>query len=118
MNDIKSRINEYINAHAEEMEAVLADLVSVPSVKGKPQAGMPFGAEPAKALAKMLGYCEKYGFHTKNHENYVGTADLSESGEPALGVLCHLDVVPAGDGWQSDPFTLVKRTASSSAEAQ
>ncbi len=109
MNDIKSRINEYINAHAEEMEAVLADLVSVPSVKGKPQAGMPFGTEPAKALAKMLDFCEKYGFYTKNHENYVGTADLSESGEPALGVLCHLDVVPAGDGWQSDPFTLGKK---------
>ncbi len=109
MNDIKSRINEYIDAHADEMEAVLADLVSVPSVKGKAEAGMPFGAEPAKALAKMLGYCEKYGFHTKNHENYVGTADLAESGEPALGVLCHLDVVPAGDGWQSDPFTLVKK---------
>ena len=57
MNDIKSRINEYIDAHADEMEAVLADLVSVPSVKGKAEAGMPFGAEPAKALAKMLGYC-------------------------------------------------------------
>lgn len=24
-------------------------------------------------------------------------------------MLCHLDVVPAGDGWQSDPFTLLKK---------
>ena len=25
-------------------------------------------------------------------------------GEDVLGILCHVDVVPAGDGWDSDPF--------------
>lgn len=109
MNDIKNRIDEYIESHAAEMEEVLADLVSVPSVKGKAENGMPFGAEPAKALSKMLGYCEKYGFYTKNHENYVGTADLEAGKEPALGILCHLDVVPAGEGWSSDPFKMERR---------
>ena len=37
MNDIKSRINEYINAHAEEMEAVtrpLADAGLKVQIKG------------------------------------------------------------------------------------
>ena len=24
--------------------------------------------------------------------------------EDVLGILCHVDVVPAGDGWDSDPF--------------
>lgn len=109
MNDIKNKISEYIDAHAAEMEAVLADLISVPSVRGTAEVSKPFGEEPARALAKMLDYCEKYGFYAKNHENYVGTADLSCGKEPALGVLCHLDVVPAGEGWQSDPFILEKR---------
>ena len=109
MNDIKNRIDEYIESHADEMAEVLSDLVSVPSVKGKAENGMPFGAEPAKALAKMLAYCDKYGFYTKNHENYVGTADMEKDKTPALGILCHLDVVPAGDGWSSAPFKMEKR---------
>jgi succinyl-diaminopimelate desuccinylase len=25
-------------------------------------------------------------------------------GEDVLGILAHLDVVPAGDGWKTDPF--------------
>ena len=28
-------------------------------------------------------------------------------GDDVLGVLCHVDVVPAGDGWDSDPFSPV-----------
>ena len=26
--------------------------------------------------------------------------------EKLFAMVCHLDVVPAGDGWVSDPFTL------------
>ncbi len=25
-------------------------------------------------------------------------------GEEIVGILCHVDVVPAGDGWTFDPF--------------
>ena len=30
-------------------------------------------------------------------------------GEKTLGILCHLDVVPAGDGWTVEPFALTQR---------
>lgn len=26
------------------------------------------------------------------------------SGEELIGILCHIDVVPEGDGWSSDPY--------------
>lgn len=39
-------------------------------------------------------------------DGYACHVDLGQ-GEQTLGVLCHLDVVPAGEGWQTDPFAPV-----------
>ncbi len=99
-----SEIKKYIHDHKDEMIRLLAELVAVPSVQGEAAEGCPFGAEPARALALMLEKCREYGFDVENVDNYAGSADFG--GEPGLAVLSHLDVVPAGDGWSSDPFTL------------
>ena len=100
-----SEIKEYIYAHKDEMIGLLAELVAVQSVQGEASEEFPFGTEPARALAIMLEKCREYGFSVDNVENYAGSADLDEK-EPALAILSHLDVVPAGSGWSSDPFTL------------
>ncbi len=100
------KISKYIDNHAGDMISDLSALVAIPSVKGEPKEGMPYGEEPAKALAKMLELAEKYGFKTKNHENYVGTIDYDPTKELELGVLCHLDVVPEGTGWTNRPYTM------------
>lgn len=101
-----SEIRKYLQSHEDEMTALLAELVAVPSVQGDAADGCPFGEEPARALAVMLDKCREYGFTVENVDNYAGSADLG--GEPALAILTHLDVVPAGDGWSSDPFTLTR----------
>ena len=45
----------------------------------------------------------------RNYDNYVGTADLNDK-EKQLDILAHLDVVPAGEGWQeTGPFEPVER---------
>ena len=97
---------KYIEEHRDEMTELLAELVAVPSVQGEAADGCPFGAEPARALAIMLEKCRDYGFSVENVDNYAGSADFG--GEPALAILSHLDVVPAGSGWSSDPFTLTR----------
>ena len=101
-----SEIRKYLQSHTDEMIQILAELVAVPSVQGDAADGCPFGEEPARALAVMLDKCREYGFTVENVDNYAGSADLG--GEPALAILTHLDVVPAGDGWSSDPFTLTR----------
>jgi succinyl-diaminopimelate desuccinylase len=53
----------------------------------------------------MLNKCEEFGFPVENVENYAGSADF-DSTEPALAILSHLDVVPEGSGWTSDPYVL------------
>ncbi len=100
-----SEIRDYIHEHKDEMTALLRELVAIPSVQGEASEGKPFGEEPARALVTMLEKCREYGFNVENVENYAGSADFDES-EPALAILSHLDVVPAGSGWTTDPFTL------------
>ena len=103
--NIKCR--KFIDNHFSEMVRDLASLVAIPSVKGEPQEGKPFGEGPAAALDAMLELARTYGFHTQNHEGYVGTIDIDPSLPTTLGILCHLDVVPAGkSGWKSLPFSL------------
>ncbi len=102
MNGIKN----YLEAHKNEMIDLLAELVAIPSVLDEPEEGCPFGKYPAAALNFMLKKCSEYGFAVDNVENYAGSAEIPDM-DCQLGILTHLDVVPADtEGWSSDPFTL------------
>ena len=94
--------------YREEILKDLADLVSIPSVRSKAEAGMPFGAESAHALGFVLDQAKKMGLTTKNVDNYAGHAEYG-SGKELAAVATHIDVVPAGEGWDSDPFTLTQK---------
>ncbi|HHU50518.1 MAG TPA: dipeptidase PepV [Firmicutes bacterium] len=93
-----------IERDQEEMVTVLRDLISIPSVKDEPVENGPFGKEIAKALDYVLAWGEKQGFSTKNFSGYAGHLEYGE-GEETVGVLVHVDVVPAGDGWTYGPFS-------------
>lgn len=63
----------------------------------------PLGEGVKEALQFMLELGEKDGFTAKNVGNLAGHLEFGQ-GEECLGILCHVDVVPEGDGWSSDPF--------------
>jgi len=63
----------------------------------------PVGPGPVKALDSFLEIGERDNFSTENFDNWAGHIEYG-SGEEILGVLGHLDVVPAGSGWDTDPF--------------
>lgn len=106
----REQIRHWIFDHEQEMLQDLKALIAVRSVMGEAKEHAPFGEAPAKALALMLEKCEDYGFLTENTDWYVGSAALGEHAE--LGILCHLDVVPEGEGWLHDPYTLTYDEAS------
>lgn len=86
----------------------LATMVAIPSVADPAKAtpGHPFGDECARALDTILGLAEGYGLKTKNVGYYAGHAEYGQGEENAV-VMAHVDVVPAGEGWATDPYTLV-----------
>ena len=72
----------------------------------KPAAGengeYPFGKETADCLQFFLDLASSFGFETKNYDNYIGEVVFGKGKE--FAILAHLDVVPAGSGWNYPPF--------------
>ena len=65
----------------------------------------PFGEGIQKAYLHLLELGEKEGFTVKDVDGYAGHIELSGTTDEIVGVLCHVDVVPEGDGWTSDPYS-------------
>lgn len=86
----------------------LKELVSINSVSGGPEGDYPFGKGPYEALQCCLRLCKEFGFKTKLCKNYMGYAEIGQ-GDEIMGILVHLDIVPAGNGWTYDPFDLTVR---------
>lgn len=100
----REEIEKYIEDHKNEMLEDICALCRINSEKMPYQPGMPFGKGTVEALSLALAMGEKYGFSINNYDNYVGTIDLNDK-ESQLDILAHLDVVPAGDGWEiTTPF--------------
>ncbi|WP_240512067.1 dipeptidase PepV [Paludifilum halophilum] len=95
-----------IQQRSEDLIARLTELCSIESVLDESSAeeGAPFGRGIARALEYMLDLGEKEGFTTKNVDGYAGHIEYGQ-GEELVGVLAHLDVVPAGEDWTSPPFS-------------
>lgn len=101
-----------VNFQAEvekRKEDLLADLFSLLEINSerddsKVDANHPFGPGPVKALHKFLEIAKRDGYKTKNVDNYAGHFEFGE-GDEVLGIFAHMDVVPAGSGWDTDPYT-------------
>lgn len=97
-----------IDAYLEEMLQDLEKLIAIPSVCEENSPDGPFGKPCKDALSFILNRARELGLDTENVENYAGHASYG-SKEECIDILTHLDVVPAGEGWDSDPFTAVRK---------
>lgn len=106
-----AQIDKLLENSYPQMERDLIGLLSFPSVKGEPDGpGAPFGRDIADALDYALSLAGSLGFKPTNVDGYAGYADLPGRSQEQVGVLAHLDVVPADPkDWESDPYTPVVR---------
>ncbi|WP_027109268.1 dipeptidase PepV [Lacticigenium naphthae] len=83
----------------------LFTLLSIDSVRDDDKAtnDAPVGPGPKEALEAFLKIGERDGFQTENFANLAGHMEYGE-GDEVMGVLAHVDVVPTGTGWETEPF--------------
>ena len=102
--DIKLKVDELLDETIDRIkEVVTYDSVSNYDESNKQH---PFGQVCSDVLNKALSFGENEGFKTVNLDNKVGYIEFGE-GDKTIGMLAHLDIVPCGEGWDSDPLTLV-----------
>ncbi len=107
---------ERIDSYKDEMLKALAESVAAPSVKSDPVKTkdgelLPFGAGVHEALLQMLAKGKELGFDIYNDDNYAGHIEWKSEngGDDYFGIVGHLDVVPVGSGWATDPFEMVDK---------
>jgi len=105
MNKLLTEADAYIKAKRAEYEKDLGSLIEIESVATAPEGEYVFGKGSAAAIDKMLEIGKGYGFKTENHDYYCASLVYGDSAEE-LGMIAHLDVVPAGDGWSYPPYKL------------
>lgn len=101
-------VKETVASRKDDMIRDLSRLVKYNSVSVEQPGPELFGAETAACLREALAIAAGKGFVTVNMENYCGYAEMGE-GNDIIGIVGHLDVVPADEGWESDPFTVTQR---------
>ena len=96
---------EKVQAYEDQIIEDLKGLLSIESVRDDDKASEdnPVGPGPRKALDYMYQLADRDGFNTHDVDHIAGRLEAG-AGDDVFGILCHVDVVPAGEGWDSDPF--------------
>lgn len=97
------QLAQSMQEYREAMTEALVGLCRIPSVKGQAAEGAPYGEQTARALDYFLELGQSLGFTAVNLDHRAGYIEWGE-GDRLIAILCHLDVVPAGDDWKNDPW--------------
>ena len=94
-------MKKYIEEHTEEMLEDLRQLIAIPSESDDHE-------KVREALIFTVELAKKYGLEARTVlQDQVGIVELGE-GDETLGILTHVDVVPAGDpaAWVTEPYSM------------
>ena len=97
-------INQIIEEKRGELIETLRRWIAVPSLKAPAEPSAPFGPAVARALTQALADAKTLGFETRSIDGYAGDVRMGPLGADPLAILVHLDIVPVGDGWTTEPF--------------
>ncbi|MGN0262406.1 MAG: Sapep family Mn(2+)-dependent dipeptidase [Eggerthellaceae bacterium] len=108
---LNDELEAYLDRNWETMLSELDRLVRIESVEDRSQAceGAPYGPGPARALEEALALWGSYGFQAHDCAGHVGYADWPGESPVQIGIIGHVDVVPAGQGWSFPPFQVTRR---------
>lgn len=109
--ELEARVDAYIDEVWDQVLDDIAELVRHPSIADSSQAapGAPFGPQVRGALDCALGIARRLGYQTGDDEGYVGWGDIPGKQEAQIATIAHVDVVPAGPGWATEPFAMERR---------
>lgn len=96
--------DNFITENKNNIITTLCNTIKYPSISNENDGDVnPFGKDCTDVLNYVLDTAKSMGFRTKNLDNYCGYIEFGE-GDELLGIIGHLDVVPADDTWTYSPF--------------
>ena len=96
------KFGETILEYKDDILRDLDELISIKSVSATDK------ESASRALEFVLDRASQMGFKTRNIKGIAGHVEYG-TGDELAAVLAQVDVVPAGEGWSSDPYRLTER---------
>ena len=110
-DELQLKIDAYLQSHWDEVVRDIQSLVSIPSVEQLDEAApdAPYGPGPRSALDCALAIARRMGLDAHDCEGRIGYADLPGASSTQIGIIGHVDVVPAGPGWNFEPYAVTRK---------
>ena len=96
-------LKEAVSRRQDDLLRSLQESIRIPSVQGPAGDGCPYGTGVGQCLDHALATAAELGLTCGDLDHQVGWCEYGD-GREMIGVLGHLDVVPAGEGWSFAPF--------------
>ena len=106
MENLQNKVIEFVKENESNIVQDIKDICAIKSLLGPAAPNAPFGKENRECLDLALSICKRLGLDTVDCEGYMGYAEIKGEKEEYIASIAHLDVVPEGNGWKADPFTV------------
>ncbi len=105
---MNAELEKILEGYRDEMAVKLQELIRIESVASAESGGgteeAPFGKGPKQAMQYMMELGREKGFECINYNNKACELNFGEKKEDAVGIVSHVDVVPAGGEWTYPPY--------------
>ncbi|MBR6530743.1 MAG: M20/M25/M40 family metallo-hydrolase [Clostridia bacterium] len=102
---MQEKVFAYLEANQERAIDLLKELISFESVATPTDdPAAPQGQAVLDCLLCAKRAAEGLGLSTMNLDGHALLIDDTAENDAKIGMLCHLDIVPAGEGWTHKPF--------------
>lgn len=104
-----AEVARIIEQNREELLEALSSAVRIQSDQAEPVTAedgsvYPFGAGVQQVHEAVLAMGREMGFEAVDIDHYGGHIDFRGSEDSVMGIVGHLDVVPAAGCWDFDPY--------------
>ena len=107
---MKTKYDKLTSKYQKDLLKSLSEFVAINSVYDESTVceKHPFGEGVSKALNYIANLATKDGFEVTNYDNKV-VEIIYGRGKKNITIMAHADVVPAGEGWDQNPFQVVEK---------
>jgi len=106
--ETRKKINAWFEANTEQMIADLGKIIEINSVRSESKEGAPYGEDSRKVLSLAESMLKERGFDVRVFEDMMIITEFGPT-PSVMGILAHLDIVAAHDGWDTDPLKLIEK---------
>lgn len=106
MENLHNKVVEFVKANERNIVQDIKDICAIRSLPGEPAPNAPFGKENRECLDLALEMSKRLGLDAVDCNGYMGYAEVKGESDKYIASIAHLDVVPEGNGWKADPFTV------------